>query len=654
MDTEKIKEYVHSREDLPFLQKDKRNKGYICPCCNNGSGSTGDGIVKIPLSNSYKCFKCGLSGDAFFWIGKAFGISGFMRQAEEAARCYGLDFEGAKDISKDKTPAKASGGSYSERNASESDYILRCHNMAKNTDYFALRGISSESTEKFMLGYDPDFREGTGGYSWKAVIIPTSEASYEARNTGISANSKESSGFKCRKHGRSRIFNGKALAEEKEKPVFITEGCFDALSIIQCGGQAAALGGVSNISLLMKELDRVTPSVPLVIAFDNDDAGREAAVKISAELDKRGCAYIDGSEVSGEYHDPNDRLINDISGLEAAVKELTERALTAGSPSDRQRDEYLSNSVRSAIPLLREYIAKSAARPGLSTGFYQVDKALGGGIYTGLYVIGAVSSLGKTTFTLQVADNLAKAGNDVLFFSLEQSRFDLMAKSISRESFGVCRRQKLDTSNAKSSLSVLNGRRAAAYSDVEKYVVDTAFSNYEKYSEHLFIYEGIGNITVSEIKDKVKAHTAYTGCRYPVVFVDYLQILKAAEGDERASDKQITDRNITYLKQLSRDFDIPVIAVSSLNRQNYSERINMAAFKESGAIEYGSDVLIGLQLKGAGEKDFDINAAKAKDPREVEFIVLKNRNGAVSREGVQLNYYPMFNCFRGILDPYDD
>ena len=86
--------------------------------------------------------------------------------------------------------------------------------------------------------------------------------------------------------------------------------------------------------------------------------------------------------------------------------------------------------------------------------------------------------------------------------------------------------------------------------------------------------------------------------------------MKAAEGYERATDKQIVDHNVTELKQLSRDFDIPIFAVSSLNRQNYSERINMAAYKESGAIEYGSDVLIGLQLTGAGEKDFDADAAK--------------------------------------------
>lgn len=213
MDIEQLKDYVHGREDLPFLKRDKRNKGYICPCCGNGSGKTGDGIVKIPLSSSYKCFKCGLSGDAFFWIGKHFGAEGFMRQAEEAARCYGVVLDAAKSGSGGKTPDKKTESPYNEEKASVGDYIQKCFKMAENTDYVALRGISKKTADSFMIGYDPDFREGTGGRSWKAVIIPTSEDSYEARNIEVSANSKENSGFKCRKHGRSRIFNGKALSE---------------------------------------------------------------------------------------------------------------------------------------------------------------------------------------------------------------------------------------------------------------------------------------------------------------------------------------------------------------------------------------------------------------------------------------------------------
>lgn len=77
----------------------------------------------------------------------------------------------------------------------------------------------------------------------------------------------------------------------------------------------------------------------------------------------------------------------------------------------------------------------------------------------------------------------------------------------------------------------------------------------------------------------------------------------------------------------------------------------MEAFKESGAIEYSSDVLLGLQLKGAGEKNFDAAEAKEKKPRELELVVLKNRQGPAGKK-IPFNYYPMFNYFEE--DPSND
>ena len=73
----------------------------------------------------------------------------------------------------------------------------------------------------------------------------------------------------------------------------------------------------------------------------------------------------------------------------------------------------------------------------------------------------------------------------------------------------------------------------------------------------------------------------------------------------------------------------------------------MQAFKESGAIEYSTDVLIGLQLMGVGDKNFDVDAAKSKNPREVEAVILKNRNG---RTGGKIGYdfYAMFNYFEEV------
>lgn len=141
---------------------------------------------------------------------------------------------------------------------------------------------------------------------------------------------------------------------------------------------------------------------------------------------------------------------------------------------------------------------------------------------------------------------------------------------------------------------------------------------------------GIG---VEQIREGVKQHIAVTGAR-PLVIVDYLQILTPNE-EGRYTDKQIIDKAVLELKCISRDFKVPVIAVSSFNRACYNTSVTMEAFKESGAIEYSSDVLLGLQLEGAGNKDFNVDKAKGQSTRKIELVILKNRNG---RTGGKIKY----------------
>ena len=90
------------------------------------------------------------------------------------------------------------------------------------------------------------------------------------------------------------------------------------------------------------------------------------------------------------------------------------------------------------------------------------------------------------------------------------------------------------------------------------------------------------------------------------------------------------DKTVLELKRISRDFKIPVLAISSLNRSSYDKSIGMTGFKESGGIEYSADVLFGLQLKGV-----DIKKLK----------ILKNRNGKTGGS-LFFNYYPEFNYFK--------
>lgn len=640
------------KKQVPSFLPKARRRGYVCPVCGNGKGKDGDGIVRNPKTSSYKCFKCNLSGDIIDLVGEEFGLSDFNDKLNKACEIYGIGIDSynqTNPLSYNKNKEKKNNvvrslDNFNSATVEEdlSNYYKECHDRVAQTTYFTDRGISKETVNRFNLGFDPQFRNnGTLKYPMQVVILPTTKATYEARN--IESTDK----FRYFKHGSARIFNEQTLANEKIKPIFVCEGVFDALSIIEAGGEAIALGSAMNYKLLLDKLVKIVPSKALVLLFDTDETGQKNESALMEELKKRNIPYYSGKEILNGYHDPNDRLVKDSSGLRDAIRSISEIVDKIPSAADAAREDYLKTSAGRSMNAFTKMIQESAHRPRFSTGFTEIDDIFQGGLYTGLYVIGAISSLGKTTMTLQIADNLAQQGRDVLFFSLEQSKYDLMSKSISRETFLYCHENNISEKYARSNIGIIDGRKWAGMDQTGESVVFESMRRYADYASHIFIYEGIGNISVSDIKENVKKHISITGNQRPIVFIDYLQILAPSFTDitTRATDKQVVDHNITALKQLSRDFDIPIVAVSSLNRHNYAEKINMAAFKESGAIEYGSDVLIGMQLTGAGDKEFNVDREKAKNPREIDFCVLKNRNGKITTNGIKLLYYPIFNCF---------
>lgn len=177
---------------------------------------------------------------------------------------------------------------------------------------------------------------------------------------------------------------------------------------------------------------------------------------------------------------------------------------------------------------------------------------------------------------------------------------------------------------------------------------------------YTFFHEGIGTISVDYIAQTVKKHIDATG-KKPLVVIDYLQILALNANNERLTDKQCMDKTVLGLKQVSRDFSIPVFAISSFNRQSYTAPADLASFKESGAIEYSADVLLGMQYAGMDYETGDTDAArekrvrllrreqeeKAKRPgvfQQIELKILKFRNG--KKTTVPLELCPMCNCFR--------
>ncbi len=278
-------------------------------------------------------------------------------------------------------------------------------------------------------------------------------------------------------------------------------------------------------------------------------------------------------------------------------------------------------------------IAESVNTSYISTGFECLDEALDGGLCEGLYIIGAIPSLGKTTMALQIADQIAKSGNDVLIFSLEMSKSELMAKSISRLTAQIVEEERLGVENAKTTRGITDGKKYKQYTGTEVETILKAVARYKEFANHIYIRQGVEDFGVVKIAQAVEDHIKFTGNK-PVVFVDYVQIV--APYNIMATDKQNLDKTVLELKRISRDFKIPVVGISSFNRMSYKYPAGMDSFKESGGLEYGSDVLIGLQLQGVGSDTFDVNEAKQKNPRDIELVILKNRNGRV---GARLGYF---------------
>ena len=634
----RLTEYVESITDH---SRKGNKKAYICPLCSSGTGRNATGAFTItPDGNSWKCFACDKGGDTLDLIGYVEGIDDYNSKLTRAGELFNMtiDVPAREHQNQDKT-AQNTDTRNSIHTPTSGNYLAfykQANDNIQATNYPEKRGLSKAILDRFKIGYvenwkHPNAPENVTGSP--RLIIPVTQTSYLARDTRDNIPDYQKQYAKT-KVGGSDIFNGRAFIDDLDKPIFIVEGEIDALSIMEVGGVAVALGSTSNAKKLAgmvrdKQLER-----PLILALDNDSKGRKAQAELEALLQAQKTPYTVAVLTEGAIKDPNEMLIKNREVFTGRVEDAIKNARD-------DKEKYLETSTDNYVQDFLNGIADSVNTPSISTGFPILDKCLDGGFYEGLYIVGAISSLGKTTLVSQIADQVASRGHDVLIFSLEMARSEIMAKSISRHTVMEVLQTGGDMKNAKTVRGITAGNRYEKYNSTERELIKNAVQTYSGYAKHIYITEGVGDLGVNQIRATVEKHTRYTG-NTPLVIVDYLQIL--APANERATDKQNTDKAVMELKRISRDFKTPVIGISSFNRDNYNNAVSMQAFKESGAIEYSSDILIGLQLKGAGQKDFDATEAKSKNPREIELVILKNRNGKTG-DKVPFQFYPMFNYF---------
>lgn len=620
-------------------------KTWICPECGHGKGqnTTKDGISINPHAPGYlHCFACGINLSAFDVYMSKYNVD-FNTALPAVADIYGYTIDeytatATKPLSAEQIKERA------ERIRTLD--IKRAQDNQTHPEYIAYlkqRGISVEVANYFGCGFLPDWRnpktvtEGKNPPPTPRLIVPTVDNSYLARDTRAESTlTDDEKRFAKMKAGDQGIFNAKAIYTAN-RPVFIVEGEIDTMSFYEIGAQAIGLGGTSGARKLIELLRKINEKdrrEPFILTLDNDQAGQKAAEIVRNGLQDLNWPFFIANP-AGSFKDPNEALQKDRQGFAQRVKaaECQELAIESNAAYLDTLKKKFSNS-----------------QPPISTGFNFLDDILGGGLLTGLYFIGGVSSTGKTAFAMQVVDQIAQAGGHCLVFAAEMSRADLIARSISRETAlagGICSTQR----------EVQAGYSFAEYAQGKMESLDNAYEAYRQYAKRITIIENTGvNMKPSAIKAKIARYCHLSGKR-PFVLIDYLQILTPEK--ERQEERLFIDDTIRALKAIASEFDLPICVISSLNRDNYTTPLNLAAFKASGNIEYGADYLLGLQLSAVhdlsakdGEKAQNLERlkmAKREIPRSVEIVLLKNRGG-ISDGSVRFEYDARHNLFKQSQD----
>lgn len=652
MDRKDLIEYLKTKLPDYLAELGLPVDGSLFKCLNpahvhkSGTGSMG----YHPKKNMLTCFGyCAISQgkkhahyDIFDVVGWDQGLTEFNEKLLYLAEKYGCSAEA------ERKPFLFTGNEVLEKsglvkNVDDKNVPLKNRtslinaallNIGNASLYLESRGIDGKLAEKHFIGVlrNHDIR----GKKYDVLVLPCDRYHLVLRNIG-----KNVSAFRYEKRGPATVFNAEAAFEAFSRgiPLFIVEGELDALSVETAGGTALALGSVSNIPLLwpiLKVAEKHAGRKSVVIlACDNDEAGSKANGVLRDKLKEHGyeCCWID---LYCNFKDANEALQNIRDEFVTMVQELQTQEGLQGQ---------LFRIQNCSVPVVEKLGNQEGVVKKIPTGIASLDDMLGGGLRKSwLYVLGAMSGMGKTTLALQVADNLAQTGYDVLYISLEMSSMDLSAKSVSR-------RMRI----ASASIPDMGDQYCLDSDGILSFVIGKENNNPEteslfidakqqqrRIAKRLFIRNARWG--VSDIEKDI-AEFQKSGIS-PVLFIDYLQQLKSSNA--RSSDKQNVDSDISRIKEIAMKFNIPVIVISSLNRLAYYKPVTVDAFKESGSIEYSADCLLALQMYGVGSDDtrttvqFQIDMGKY--PRITELILLKERNRPCYSK-IKLDYYTKFNYF---------
>ena len=676
------------------FQKSK-NGLYCCPCCGSGTGAHKTGALRINKSGTY--VTCNIAGCKLSNGGKGNDVLGTLQNLlslDETAifnrflpnwNPFQKHGQARPDGSRPAVQPVIKAQPEEDPNQEKAyiqdwtEYFQACAARIQETDYH--RGISLETLQAYQIGYDPKWYhpkhiwEKEHGQRQKMpppaphLIIPTSDRSYLARYTGDSSTLPEAAQWMVKiKVGSIHIFNEGAF--RNGATVFVTEGEINALSILDCGYDAAAIGTANNTDDFIEHIKFCNRNGFLgacIIAMDPDQAGQTAAAKLMQGLQQiPGISVMDATmALCSDGNDINDELIQDRAGLTARLEDLHQAAQelmyindqaamsTAADPDpDPVGDPGQQASTDSDLSLSADQQQEQAA-PGESAGtalqgflsaiqtdkykpiptpLQELNRKIGGGlIRQQLVMLGAPPGLGKTAFCQWILEGIAQAGAaDILYLNMEMSREQLLARTLSRivSSQGI----------KMTATEILQGYK---WTEEQRQAVLRAADTFNQNADRIqYNPDGLdGNLDrILAYIEQAATAAESQGKKAPIVCLDYLQLLR---GNPREESAEIIKRALETLKKHAIKHDTVVVCIMAQGRTaNNADTITQAAGRDTSAIEYSGDLMLGMAytrtLKRPG---WYTKKADQLNDEQRKYITLKVTKSRFAAPGAEIDLY---------------
>src|SRR5213594_1064169 len=316
------------------------------------------------------------------------------------------------------------------------------------------------------------------------------------------------------------------------------------------------------------------------------------------------------TEVATKGYDGTGNVEELLDSAERAIFDITEQRIKGSFVK-------VGDMMKDSIKMVEKLFERKTMITGVPTGFKDFDTKTAGLQPADLIIVAARPGMGKTAFSLNIASHAAFSGYGVAVFSLEMAKEQLALRLL-------CSEARVDNSKV----------RTGYLSDRDFPKLATAAG---RLHDALIFIDDTPAISVLELRAKARRIAWDREKKLGLIIVDYLQLMRGT-GAAQNREQEISEISRS-LKALAKELNVPVLAVSQLNRRVESRnppKPRLADLRESGAIEQDADVIAFIYREEVYVEDTDKKGV-------AEIIVAKQRNGPV--DSVELTFLAEFTRF---------